>query len=69
MKKITAILEFSPETNQYFAYVPGVDGLHSVGDTEEESLQNLREVYELLSVDSNFKIESSFHSVKELEMS
>jgi predicted RNase H-like HicB family nuclease len=47
MRTFTAYIEFDPESNTYIGSFPGIPGAHTVGDTMDELLENLKEVLEL----------------------
>ena len=49
MKTYTAVIEKCPETGLFVGYIPDFPGAHSQGSTLDELNQNLREVVEMLS--------------------
>jgi len=47
MRTFTAYIEYDDESQTYIGRFPGIPGAHTVGDTMDELLENLKEVLEL----------------------
>ena len=52
----------------FIAYVPGLVGAHTQGETLEELYDNLREVLELIHEDGSPQIEEEFVGIKEISL-
>jgi predicted RNase H-like HicB family nuclease len=48
MITFTGTVERDAQTNLYVGYIPGSPGAHSLGESLEELLENLREIVEML---------------------
>jgi predicted RNase H-like HicB family nuclease len=46
-RTFTAFIEYDPESSTYIGSFPGIQGAHTVGDTMDELLDNLREVLDM----------------------
>ena len=56
--KMRVVLEYDPETKGYAAYCPELPGCCSAGDTEEETLENIKEAISLYLEPSEIDLKS-----------
>lgn len=68
MRSYTAVIERDQDTGLFVGYVPGWPGAHSQGVSLDELRMNLLEVIELLHVDGDPVLESTFVGTQTLEV-
>lgn len=64
MRVYAAVVERDRDTGLYVAYVPGLPGAHTQGETLDELRGNLQEVIELMLEDGEPESDSEFVGVQ-----
>lgn len=60
MKTYTAVIERCTETGLLVGHIPGLTGAHSQGETQEELVQNLKEVVAMLFEDGEPTLDTEY---------
>ena len=68
MKSFTVVIEHCPDTQLYVGHVPGFPGAHSQGETQDELMEDVREVISMLLEDGEPEFESRFVAVQTVDV-
>jgi predicted RNase H-like HicB family nuclease len=68
VKKYTAVIQKSPETNLYGGYIPGFPGAHSQAETLDDLNRNLKEVVEMPLEDGDPNLNGEFIGTQLVEV-
>jgi len=59
--KFRIVLEYDAETASYSVYCPELPGCASVGDTEDEAMENIKEAIDLYLAPSELDLPENAH--------
>lgn len=68
LRTYTAVIERDEDTGLFVGYVPGWPGAHSQGATLDELRRNLLEVVEMLLVDGEPSLDTTFIGTQTLDV-